>query len=69
MIPEFCIVHSYCARFLRHQRAHMSARVQNIRDSPETKLDSDIIAPFLLNEHGNPHFLIYKFTENNICNN
>ena len=26
VIPEFCIAHSYCARFLRHQRAHMSAR-------------------------------------------
>ena len=25
VIPEFCIAHSYCARFLRHQRAHMSA--------------------------------------------
>ena len=26
VIPEFCIAHSYCARILRHQRAHMSAR-------------------------------------------
>ena len=26
VIPEFCIAHSYCARFLRHQRAHMSPR-------------------------------------------
>ena len=26
VIPGICIVHSYCARFLRHQRAHMSAR-------------------------------------------
>ena len=26
VIPGFCIAHSYCARFLRHQRAHMSAR-------------------------------------------
>ena len=26
VIPWFCIAHSYCARFLRHQHAHMSAR-------------------------------------------
>ena len=28
VIPEFCIAHSYCARILRHQRAHMSARAR-----------------------------------------
>ena len=26
VIPGFCIAHSYCAQFLRHQRAHISAR-------------------------------------------
>ena len=26
VIPKFRIAHSYCARFLRHQRAYMSAR-------------------------------------------
>ena len=26
VIPGFCIAHSYWARFLRHQRAHMGAR-------------------------------------------
>ena len=31
-------------------------------------LDSEINARFLLNEHGDPHFLIYKFNENNILN-
>ena len=46
-----------------------TARVQNIRDFPQTKLDSEIKAPFLLNEHGDPHFLFYKFNENNIRNN
>ena len=65
VIPEFCTAHSYCARFLRHQRA----RVQNIRDFPRANLDSEIKAPFLLNEHGDPHFLFYKFNENNIRNN
>ena len=43
-------------------------RVQNIRDFPQTKLDSVINARFLLNEHGDPHFLFYKFNENNILN-
>ena len=67
--PEFCIAHSYCARILRHQRAHMSVRVQNIRDFLQTKLDSEIKANFLLNEHDDPCFLFYKFNENNIRNN
>ena len=48
VIPEFCIAHPYCARFLRQQRAHMSARVQNIRDFPQTELDSEIKALFSL---------------------
>ena len=51
VIPEFCIVHSYCARFLRYQRAHKRTR-KGIRDSPQTKLDSEIKALFLLNKHG-----------------
>ena len=45
------------------------AFVQNVRDFPETKLDSEINARFVLNEHGDPHFLFYKFNENNILNN
>ena len=45
------------------------ARVQNVRDFPQTKLDSEINALFLLNEHGDPHFLFYKFNENSILNN
>ena len=47
----------------------MSARVQNVRDFPQTKLDSEINARFLLNEHGDPHFVFYKFNENNVLNN
>ena len=46
-----------------------SARVQNVRDFPQTKSDSEKNARFLLNEHGDPHFLFYKFNENNILNN
>ena len=47
----------------------MSARVQNVRDFPQTKLDCEINARFLLNEHSDPHFLFYKFNENNILIN
>ena len=41
----------------------------SIRDFPQTKLESEINARFLLNEHGDPHFLFYKFNENNILYN
>ena len=44
----------------------MSARVQNIRDFPQSKLDNAINAHFLLNEHGDPNFLFYKSNENDI---
>ena len=50
-------------------RANERARVQNVRDFPQAKLDCEINARFLLNEHGDPHFLFYKFIENNILNN
>ena len=49
-------------------RAHERSRVQNVRDFPQTKLDSEINAPLLSNEHGDPHFLFYKFNENNTLN-
>ena len=41
----------------------------NVRDFPQTKLDSEINANFLLNEHSDPHFLFYKFNKNSILNN
>ena len=50
-------------------RADERVRVQNVRDFPQTMLDSEIKAPSLLNEHDDPHFLFYKFSENNILNN
>ena len=50
-------------------RAHECARVQNVTDFPQTKLNSEINARFLLNEYGDPHFLFYKFNENNILIN
>ena len=58
---------------MRNPTAHdvcvNSARIQNARDFPQTKLVSEVNARFLLNEHGDPHFLFYKFNENNILNN
>ena len=64
----------HCAFLLRKifassARVHERACVQNVRDFPQTKLDSEKNAPFLLNEHGDPHFLFYKINENNILNN
>ena len=50
-------------------RANERARVQNVRDFCQTKLDSEINARFLLHEHGDPHFLFYKFNENNVLDN
>ena len=63
----------HCAFLLRTifaslARANERARVQNVRDFPQTKLDSEINARFLLNEHSDPH-LFYKFNENNVLNN
>ena len=43
--------------------------MQNVRDFPQTKLDNEVNAHFLVNEHGDPHFLFSKFSENNILNN
>ena len=50
-------------------RAHERVRVQNLRDFPQTKLDNEINAPFLLNEHGDPHILFHYFKEDNILHN
>ena len=48
----------------------MSARVRTKRKKfPQTKLDSEVNARFLVNEHRDPHFLFYKFNENNVLNN
>ena len=64
----------HCASLLRTifaslARANEFARAQNVRDSPQTKIDSEINARFLWNEHGGPHFLFYKSNENDILNN
>ena len=68
--PSFALriptAHDFCVISARKwARAH----VRNVRDFPQTKLDSEINARFLLNEHGDSHFLFYKSNENNILNN
>ena len=64
----------HCAFLLRtifasSAHAHERACIQNVKEFPQTKPDSEINVRFLLNEHGDPHFLFYKFNENNILNN
>ena len=70
IICQFCIQNRdfqgnslvlHCASLLRTifgslARAHEHVHVQNERDFPQTKLDSEINAPFPLNEHGDPRF-------------
>ena len=34
--------------------------VQNVRDFPQSKLDSEINVPFLLKKHGDLYFLLHK---------
>ena len=56
----------HCASLLRTifaslARAHERVHVQNVRDFPQTKLDSEINAPFLLNEHGDPRVFFFFF--------
>ena len=44
-------------------------RVQNLRNFPQTKLDSEMNAPFLLIEHGDPPIFFQVFTKNSLMNN
>ena len=44
-------------------------RVQNLKDFPQTKLDSEINAPFLLNEHGDPRCFCLVFPKNSLIKN
>ena len=69
VIPWYCIAHPYCARFLRHQRAHERVHVQNVRDFPQTRLDNGINSPLLLNEHGDPRFFFQVFAKNSLMKN
>ena len=63
MIPWYCIAHPYCPGTVLASLACARERVhvQKVRDFPQTKLDNEINAPLLLNEHGDPHFLFHNF--------
>ena len=45
--------------------------VQNVRDFPQIKLNSEIIYPFhfLLNEHGDSRFVFQVFAKNSLIKN
>ena len=64
----------HCASLLRTifaslARAHEHVSVQNVRDFPQTELDSEINAPFLLNELGDPQIFFQVFTTNSPIKN
>ena len=40
--------------------------VQNVKDFPQTKLDSEINSPFLLNEHGDSRIFVQVFGKNSL---
>ena len=43
--------------------------MQNLRDFPQIKLDSEINSPFLLNEHGDPQIFFQAFVKNSLIKN
>ena len=43
--------------------------VQNVRDFPQTKLDSEINSPFLINEHDDDRFFSQLFAKNSLMKN
>ena len=55
--------------FASSARAHERVHVQNVRDFPQTKLDSEINSPFLLNEHGDPRIFFQVFAKNSLIKN
>ena len=64
VIPQYCIAHPYCARFLASL-----ARAYNVRTLItwwflyETKLARGIKGDFLQNEHGDLSFFLHNFDE------
>ena len=55
--------------FASSARAHGRMHVQNVRDFPQTKLDSEINFPLLLNEHGDPRLFLLVFAKNSLMKN
>ena len=54
--------------FASSARAHGRVHVQNVRDFPQTKLDSKINSLFLLNEQGGPN-VFQVFAKNSLIKN
>ena len=52
-----------------HEKKTERVRVQNLRHFPQTKLDSEINAPFLLNEHGDARIFLLLFAKNSLMKN
>ena len=52
-------------------RAHEHVRTQNVRDFTQTQTnpDSEINAPFLSNEHGDPQFFFQVFARYSLIKN
>ena len=64
MIPQYCIAHPYCARFLASlARAHSTRTLTKWRFLCETKPAREIKGHFLLNEHGDLSFFLHNFDE------
>ena len=55
--------------FASSVRAHGRMHVQNVRDFPQGKLDSEINSPFLLKEHGDPLIFFQAFVKNSLIKN
>ena len=58
-----------CTIFASLARSHEHVRIQNVRDFAQTKLDREINAPFLSNEHGDPRFFFQVFARNSLIKN
>ena len=43
--------------------------MQNVRDFPQTKLETGINSLFLLNEQGDPRFVFLVFAKNSLMKN
>ena len=50
-------------------RPHGHVHIQNVRDFPQAKLDSEINSPILFNEHGDPRFFFQVFAKNSLIKN
>ena len=62
VIPQYCIAHPYCARFLASSaRAHSARTLTTWRFLYETKLAREIKGHILLNQHGDLSFFLHNF--------